>query len=131
MKQEHAVTTTVAEFISNRLATVNKSDRELAIECGFDHPSLVTMLKAGTSKVPLNRIDSLARALDVNPAYLFRVVMREYMPDVLEAFESLTRSTPLSTNELDLIQSFRRVTGDRDAKAIMIDRAAVIAISVS
>jgi hypothetical protein len=41
------------------------------------------------------------------------------------------QSTVLTTNELELIRAFREVTGDIDARAVVIDRSAIIAISNS
>lgn len=52
--------TTVADFIADRLAESDKTQREIAEECGFEKPNIITMFKNGTTKLPLNRIGPLA-----------------------------------------------------------------------
>lgn len=120
--------TTVADFIADRLAECNKTQREIAEECGFDKPNIITMFKNGSTKIPLNRIGPLAKAIGADPAHLLRLVMQEYFPDTWSAVEDIMQSTVLTANELDLVRKFRGVTGDNDTVPIVIDRDAVVAI---
>lgn len=119
---------TVAEFIADKLAECDKTQREIAEECGFDNPNIITMFKTGATKLPLNRIGPLAKAINVDPAHLLRLVMLEYAPDTWEAIENIMQSTLLTANELELVRAYRQVTGDSDAKAMVVDRDAVLAI---
>jgi len=119
---------TVADFIADRLAESDKTQREIAEECGFLTPNIITMFKKGDTKVPINRIGSLAKALEVDPAYLLRLVMSEYLPDAWDAIEDILKSTILSANELHLVREYRRAVGDNDAVPMVINRDAVIAI---
>lgn len=119
---------TVAEFLADKIAAIDKTQRQISEECGFDNPNIITMFKNGLTKLPINRIGSLAKALDVDPAYLLRLVMNEYMQDSWEFIENIMQSTVLSANELQLVRAYREVTGDNDAAAIVIDRSAVLAI---
>ena len=119
---------TVAEFLADKIAAIDKTQRQIAEECGFDNPNIITMFKNGLTKLPINRIGPLAKALDVDPAYLLRLVMNEYMQDSWEFIENIMQSTVLSANELQLVRAYREVTGDNDAAAVVIDRSAVLAI---
>lgn len=119
---------TVADFLADRIAAIDKTQREIAQECGFDNPNIITMFKNGQTKLPINRIAPLAKALDVDPAHLLRLVMLEYMPDLWESIENIMQSTVLTANELELVRAFREVTGENNAQAVVIDRSAVIAI---
>lgn len=118
----------VAEFIADRLADSDKTQREIAQECGFERANIITMFKTGATKLPFNRIGPLAKALDTDPAHLLRLVMNEYMPETWEAIENILQSTVLTANELNLIRAYRLATGDNDTAAVVIDRDAVIAI---
>lgn len=120
--------TTVAEFIADKLAESDKTQREIAEECGFENPNIITMFKTGATKLPLNRIGPLAKAIDIDPAHLLRLVMLEYAPDTWEAIENIMQSTLLTANELELVRAYRQVTGDSNAKAMVVDRDAVLAI---
>ncbi len=122
------IRTTVADFIADRLADCDKTQREVATECGFETPNIITMFKNGSTRVPLNRIGPLAKAIGADPAHLLRLVMAEYLPDTWEAIEETMQSTILTANELKLIRAYREVTGDNDAEAVVINRDAVIAI---
>jgi transcriptional regulator with XRE-family HTH domain len=120
--------TTVAEFLADRIAAVDKTQRQISEECGFDNPNIITMFKNGQTKLPINRIAPLARALEVDPVHLLRLVMLEYIPEVWESIENIMQSTLLTANELELVRAFREVTGENNAQAVVIDRSAVIAI---
>lgn len=123
--------TTVAEFIADKLAESDKTQREIAQECGFENPNIITMFKTGATKLPLNRIGPLAKAIDVDPAHLLRLVMLEYAPDTWGAIENIMKSTLLTANELELVRAYRQVTGDSDTRAMVVDRDAVLAIVVA
>lgn len=120
--------TTVADFIADRLAECDKTQREIAEECGFEKSNIITMFKNGSTKVPLNRIGPLSKAIGADPAHLLRLVMQEYLPDTWDAIEDILQSTVLTANELDLVRKFRDVTGDNDAIPLIIDRDALVAI---
>jgi transcriptional regulator with XRE-family HTH domain len=120
--------TTVAEFIADSLAATDKTQRQVAAECGLDNPNVITMFKQGLTKLPINRVEALAKALEVDPVHLLRLVMLEYLPDAWESIENIMKSTILTANELELVRAFREVTGDADAQPVVIDRNAVLAI---
>lgn len=128
MTKNSPIRTTVADFIADRLAECDKTQREVAAECGFETPNIITMFKNGSTKVPLNRIGPLAKAIGADPAHLLRLAMNEYFPDTWEAVENIMQSTVLTANELTLVRSYREMTGDNDAAPVVINRDAVIAI---
>ncbi len=119
------IRTTVADFIADRLAVSDKTQREIAQECGFEHPNIITMFKNGSTKLPIKRIGALAKALDADPAHLLRLVMLEYLPDTWQCIEDLLQSTLLTANELALVRAYREGTGDRNAVPVVIHRDAV------
>lgn len=128
MTKQFPARPTVAEFLADSIALINKTQAQIAAECGFESPNIITMFKRGQTKLPINRVGPLAKALDVDPAHLLRLVLLEYVPDVWECIENTLQTTLLTSNELELIRSFRQVTGDSDALAVVIDRSAVLAI---
>ena len=58
----------LAKFLDRRILELagKKSQREIAIQAGFPNPNYVSMIKAGSSKLPLDRVPSMAKALDVD-----------------------------------------------------------------
>ena len=67
-KKPHA-DTGLAKYIERRVLELKskKSQLQIASEAGFPNPNMVTMIKTGTSKLALDRVPSMARALDVIP----------------------------------------------------------------
>ena len=53
-----------------------KTLADIAAEACFVDTNAITMLKTGASKVPLDRLPTLAAALDCDPAWLLRLGSR-------------------------------------------------------
>jgi transcriptional regulator with XRE-family HTH domain len=119
---------TVAEFLTDRIAASDKTQREIAEECGFEHANMITMVKTGQSRLPMNRIGAMAKSLEVDPAHLLRLVLMEYQPETWTSIEDAVQSTVLTKNELAMIRAFRSITGESDRPAIVMDRTAVIVV---
>lgn len=79
---------TVAEFITERIEKIDKSQKDIAEEADFPKANLITMIKQGKTRVPIDRVPKLARALEVEPAELMKMVLSEYSPEILKAIES-------------------------------------------
>lgn len=71
----------VAEFLAAHIALSGKSQAELARQCGFEKPNVITMLKQGKMKVPVGRAPAIAVALGIEPYELIARVMEEYEPE--------------------------------------------------
>ena len=94
-------------YLSRLLEITDKSQRQIAEECGYPNPNVISMFKKGHMKVPLERTPAMAKALGVDPADMLRRAMRETMPKVLQAIEDVMGDI-LTTNErkiLDVIRS--------------------------
>lgn len=67
------------------------------------------MLKQGKSKVPVSRVGPLARALKIDPWYLYRLVMTEYDPETWESIETsvLPEQSVLTANEKEIVRLLR------------------------
>ena len=97
----------VAEYIALQLHLCGKAQTQVAEEVGFDKPNVITMIKQGKTKVPLNKIGSMAKALEVDPVFFFKLVMTEYMPDLMDVIASITNQPIITNNELEFIQVIR------------------------
>lgn len=111
----------VAEIIATYVALSTKTQREIATECGFDSANVITMLKTGKTKVPLNRIGLIAKAIDADPAYLLRIAMMEYLPDTWHVVEAISKRFNLTQNEVTLIQRLRHVSMNSDPQVLECD----------
>ena len=78
---------TVAEYLTAQMAICGKSQKQIAEDVGFPKANVLTMLKHGTTKIPIHRVPALAHSLGVDPARFMRLVLEEYQPEILEAIE--------------------------------------------
>src|SRR5580692_1380515 len=74
-------TLSAAQFVSQHVESQVRRGMtlaEIAREAGYEKSNMIEMFKCGAAKIPLDRVLPLARALDANPAALFRLAMLQY-----------------------------------------------------
>jgi hypothetical protein len=80
----------------------------MAAELGYSKPNMISMIKFGQTRVPLNKIVQFAKTLGVDPVHFLRIVMMEYHPQTWEVIEEVIGGHLISENEtkiLDIIRS--------------------------
>ncbi|PLC44473.1 hypothetical protein C0Q88_07280 [Ralstonia pickettii] len=98
----------VADYVGHMLAISGKTQKELADELGFSTPNMVSMIKSGRAKVPIQKVGQLAKALNVDPVYFLQLVLREYQPETWEAIEGVfANQHVLTANEVEIIDTLR------------------------
>jgi hypothetical protein len=107
---------TVAQFISKHLdiqASLGRTQKIIANELGYAMPNMVSMFRREEVKVPIPKVPALARALGVDPALLFRLVMMQHWPEEHQAMSEIFGSI-VTKNEAALIDIWRKATSDED-----------------
>lgn len=95
-------TSPTARYLAHAIEASPKTQREIARDAGFNAPNILTMLKLGQTKVPLDRIPALAHACDVDPAEFLEIAMQEYHPEIWNVLHGIF-GPPLSPNEERLL----------------------------
>lgn len=105
----------ITRYISAQIDLLkkDKSAREIAAEMGYNNANIISMFKRGESRVPLEKIPSLARALHVDVRHLFRLAMEDYWPGQRKALEEIF-GTSITANEAQILEEIRRLTGNQD-----------------
>ena len=85
---------TVAEYLTAQIEICGKSQKTIAEEVGFPKANVLTMMKYGTTRIPIHRVPALAKSLGVDPAKFMRMVLNEYQPAILEAIEGVLGTIP-------------------------------------
>ncbi len=70
MKRPYADTDLAALVTKRTLQLRPKSQIDIAGEAGFVNANVLSMLKSGATKLPLDRIPAIANALECDPSYL-------------------------------------------------------------
>lgn len=106
-------TTTAAEYLAKAIELSNKSQREIAQAAGYAKPNVLSMMKLGQTKIPIDKVPALARACGVDPSAFMRIVLREYLPETWAVINE-TVGEPLTRNERRLVETYREVAPDGD-----------------
>ena len=106
---------TVAEYITEKVEASGKPQFQIAVDCDWGNSvNMITMVKQGKTKVPLERVGLLAGALDIDARDLLRRCLDEYMPDTLKAIEQMHPGLLLTHYEHELVLAHRAVAGDEN-----------------
>lgn len=106
--------TKIAIYLREQIEALEgiKSQREIALECGYDKPNILSMFKCGEMKIPLDQIPPLAKALNADPRLLVGLGLEQYF-DENSVIVSMFRNT-VSDNETAIVNLIREVTGGTD-----------------
>ena len=130
MTQKPHENTKLAKYIERRVLELKsrKSQLQIANEAGFPNPNMVSMIKNGSSKLALDRVPSMARAVECDPGYLMRLALDQAVGDTAAAALIEIFGTPVTANELAWLQELRDASGDNDPRMTTRGRSAIRAI---
>lgn len=118
--------TRMARYLTTQIDALagQKNQREIAMEIGYEKPNMISMFKRGETKVPLDKIPALAKALHVDPAHLFRLAMEQQWPGLKEVVDLIFKNIA-SDNEAELfLKKWRDRSSERDpSPTVNIDAA--------
>lgn len=98
----------VAGFLEKIINRSSYSQKEIAEMCGFNSSNIISMLKQGATKVPVEKIPALAKALDIDRVEFFELVMKNYRPKEYEVIVEIF-GDPISDAERTIIKLLRQV----------------------
>ena len=108
--------TELAVFLRKRIRALRrlKTQTEIAVEAGWTNSrNMLAMITSGASKLPIDRVPALARALNVDPAFLLRLAILQHDRELWSIIEQATGKV-LSKNEEELIEHIRSMSRASD-----------------
>jgi len=75
---------TTAQMLAKAIDESGLTQREIADRVGFKHANIITMMKQGLTRVPLDRIPALAQMLGLDQTTFLLVAIEEYHQGVYE-----------------------------------------------
>lgn len=91
-----------------------KSQKEVALELGYQQANILSMFKTGETKVPLDRIPALARALGLDFSYALKLwfdqqMFEETNPKLLAKMDEIRKmfATTVTGPEQKLLNAWR------------------------
>jgi transcriptional regulator with XRE-family HTH domain len=108
--------TRLAAFLEKRILELKpkKSQLQIATEAGFVQPNMLSMFKNGSNKLPLDRVTGLAKALDCDPALLFKLALEQLDGDTTASAIQQIFGTVVSRNEVAWLEEIRKASGNSD-----------------
>lgn len=117
-----------AKFITRRIYDLRaqRTQLEIATAAGFKSPNMLSMIKDGKAKLPLERVIALAKALDCDAGHLMRLALEQTLtqPVLDEIFANA--AGPTSANERQILAKIRGLSQGTDP-ALTADLTAVLA----
>lgn len=119
--------TATAKLISDRIRDLShsKTQAEIASEAGFTSVNMMSFLKSGRNKVPLDRVPSLAKALEVDPAYLMRLALDQAVGSTAAKAITEIFGTPATENERGWLAELRSASENTDPRLTARSRTAL------
>ncbi|NDR56662.1 helix-turn-helix transcriptional regulator [Pseudoruegeria sp. M32A2M] len=71
-----------AAFLTTAIEHSGLTQREIAQRAGYAKPNVLSMMKTGETKVPIERFPALAEVCDADPIDFARIAMLEYHPEI-------------------------------------------------
>ena len=123
-------TSDLAIYLDRRILELRhkKTQRDIAAAAGFTNPNMLSMLKNGDTKLAVDRVATLAAALETDPKYLLRLALAQQGNETMARVYDEVIGTVMSQNELGWLEVLRDASGNSDPAVTSRARSAVRAI---
>ena len=119
--------TRLPRFLEKRILELRprKTQLVIAAEAGFISPNMLAMIKSGASKLPLDRVANLARALECDPVMLFILAIEQLDRNTTEQAIRQIFGALVTENEVAWLDEIRRASGHCDPSLTTRGRSAI------
>jgi transcriptional regulator with XRE-family HTH domain len=107
--------TRLVHFVGRRIGELKgfKSQAEIASAAGFPNRNMLSMIKTGDAKLPLDRVPALAKALECDPAMLFKLAVEQQDTALAGVIDEIF-GTVVSQNEIGWLKELRDASDHTD-----------------
>lgn len=109
---------TVAEYLAYHIDRSKKTREEITAALGYKNLSIISMIENGMLALHIDKIGDLAKVLDIDPLYLFRLTIYEYYPDTAKALEGYLYGLKLTKEEMECLRQFRHLSEGNQYKQL-------------
>lgn len=123
----HFENTELAKYLDKRILQLRprKSQLEIVREAGFNQPNLLSMFKNGSSKLPLDRVPGMAKALECDPAFLFKLALEQLGGDTTASVIDQIFGTIVTSNEVIWLEEIRDASNNSNPNLTTKARATI------
>ncbi|MGQ3281552.1 XRE family transcriptional regulator [Bosea sp. (in: a-proteobacteria)] len=119
--------TRLPAFLEKRILELRprKAQLEIAKESGFLNPNMLSLLKSGACKLPLDRVVSLAKALECDPVLLFTLAVEQLDRNTTELAIRQIFGALITQNEVAWLEEIRRASDHSNPALTARGRSAI------
>ena len=119
--------TPLVQLVERRVLELRgtKSQLEISAEAGFPQPSMLAMIKNGSSKLPIDRVPGLAKALELDPARLLNLALQQSAGDTTARAFMEIFGIAVTKNEVVWLEEIRDASGNSDPSLTSRSRSAI------
>jgi len=109
------VGTRLVRFLERKISDMKtmKSQVEIAAEAGFVSRNMLSMIKTGDAKLPLDRVPALAKALECDAAILFKLAVEQQDSALAGVIDEIF-GTVVTQNEIVWLKEIREASEHAD-----------------
>lgn len=122
--------TRLPAFLEKRILALRptRTQAEIAAQAGFINPNMISLIKSGTVRLPLDRVPAMAEALEVDPARLLQLALEQWAGSAAaQAFATIYQTT-VTRNEAGWLEAIREASDNKDPAITTRARSAIRAI---
>lgn len=98
-------------FLIRRQEEAGLSNKDLANAIGYESQNVVAMIRSGVMRLPLNKINLLSKALQVDKVLMLNKVLEERDPELLEVINETLGKNLITDHEMTLVKFVRQEMG--------------------
>ena len=99
---------TAAQMLERAIEFSGKSQKDIATEVGYTKPNVLSMMKKGITKIPIDKAPALARACGVDEKMFLRHVINEYMPETWKVISDTLETEMITADERAVLDEYRQ-----------------------
>lgn len=117
--------------LDQRMTELQITDEALGVLLGYQKPSVIALMRTGQMRMPLQKVQPLAQALDLPAREILEALMQESMPEALAVMRAVYDPMVLAPAEINLIKYLRRDAQGEPYTPIIMSGKSVIALVTS
>jgi hypothetical protein len=122
--------TRLIHFLAKRILELRpvKNQANIASEAGFINVNMLSMIKTGGNRLPIDRVPALAKALNTDPRHLLTLALEQWVGGTAARTFDEIFGTIVTLNEIGWLTEIRDASGHSDPTLTTRSRSAVRAI---
>ena len=122
---------TFADYITRELSESENTIEWLAAKIGLENANILKTVIGGTMRAPASLLFPIAKALEIDPAHVLNVYLRDYLPEIEQALFDCEGMMSLTRRERVLVQKYRQCADDKDPEMVVFENKRMVAFAIT